>query len=1117
MTMRAAAPAGNRTARFIEVLTSQDEQVRHSPVESLCEDLGAQELWEVCLALDEFRRDCDNLYERVRALFFIYAICRFHLPERIRDTAAGRIPAAAHNHLLERRFSEAVDTLLAEIRNEGMNDALCSALAQACHQLALQFLADQVRRSVRSVKGNQWMFRCGHPAVHPLRIRRELFARRNGGLFPLLHEKTAVRMDLSHSGWSDIFFLGMDYPEGARVLNVSVDLAVEGRDAEPAPPVQAMFRVIEEPVIRLTSIDLGATADITSLDDFFDFAKDYLGLLKAGVIAAGVVPIGMEGSGASLEELLKTIAGEGRGFELASFVNGIPKGSRLAVSTNLLGAMIAVCMRATGQTARLEGPLDEGERRIVAARAILGEWLGGSGGGWQDSGGIWPGIKVICGQTAASGDAEHGVSRGRLLPSHRLLGEADVPDDTRRKLQDSLVLVHGGMAQNVGPILEMVTEKYLLRCAPEWSARNESREITDGILSALREGDIRKLGGLTTRHFRGPLQAIMPWCTNAFTERLIDAAARDFGDDFWGFWMLGGMAGGGMGFIFAPERAVEARGRMLQILRETKCTFERALPFAMDPVVYSFSINNAGTTCRLMSDHEALMPPAYYPLMIPSLLRTDPRALPEARRVEAGIYGSAASRNPDMRATIEPLVTNLLPQSDKDRGIAGESLDDLLARLGFDPVAHERIRADLRAGLTGLAQNRMPPQTSVEDVQPGDVLRYENDITAADRKAGLEALSRGEVAMVTLAAGAGSRWTEGAGVVKALHPFCKFGGRHRSFIEVHLAKCRRTAEETGTAPAYIVTTGYLTDSAIRSALEAAGNFGYQGNVFCSFGRSIGLRLIPMVRDLRFHYEETRQQILDERKQKMRENVQGALISWALAAGEGSDYRDNVPGQCLHPVGHWFEIPNLLLNGTLLAALREHPNLRTLFLHNLDTAGAGLDAGLLGLHRRAGTALTFEVIPRRIDDRGGGLARINGQVRLVEGMALPHEDDEFRLTYYNSQSTWIDIDALLRLFGLDRTTLSDSAKVSAAVRDFAARLPTYITLKDVKKRWGHGQEDIYPVTQFEKLWSDMTALPDVSCGFVVVPRARGQQLKAQAQLDGWLRDGSAAAVDHLCSW
>ena len=90
-------------------------------------------------------------------------------------------------------------------------------------------------------------------------------------------------------------------------------------------------------------------------------------------------------------------------------------------------------------------------------------------------------------------------------------------------------------------------------------------------------------------------------------------------------------------------------------------------------------------------------------------------------------------------------------------------------------------------------------------------------------------------------------------------------------------------------------------------------------------------------------------------------------------------------------------------------------------------------------------------------------------------------------------------------------------VTDAIRALAARMPTYITLKDVKKRWGYGQEDVYPVAQFEKLWGDMTALPEVETRYVVVPRRRGQNLKDVAQLDGWLRDGSAAFVESLCRW
>src|SRR6185312_1849091 len=120
----------------------------------------------------------------------------------------------------------------------------------------------------------------------------------------------------------------------------------------------------------------------------------------------------MEGSSRPLSELLERLIGKpGYGIEIVSKVNDIPKGSRLAVSTSLLSCLIAVCMRATRQIHALTGPLEEDERRLVAARAILGEWLGGSGGGWQDSGGVWPGIKLIYGVRAEEGDPEFGKNR----------------------------------------------------------------------------------------------------------------------------------------------------------------------------------------------------------------------------------------------------------------------------------------------------------------------------------------------------------------------------------------------------------------------------------------------------------------------------------------------------------------------------------------------------------------------------------------------------------------------------------------------------------------------------------------------------------------------------------
>ncbi|MBM3853817.1 MAG: UTP--glucose-1-phosphate uridylyltransferase, partial [Verrucomicrobia bacterium] len=541
------------TARVTDIIESAEPAVRDTAIDAWCAGRPLGELLAACAALEAYRRREANLYQRVRALFFLAAIHRYHLPARPDLPRAGRVPYDGFRHLLDRRFEEAIAVFLRAQSAHGPSDTLSSALAAACHALAFQTLADQVRRTVRSTHGNAWMFRLGHPLDQPLRVRRDLLARTDDAApYPLLRERTPVRMDLTHCGWSDIFFLGMDFPEGARVLNVSIDLGVHGRDPAPRPPVEAFFRVIEEPVIRLASVDLEASACLTTLDEVFDFGRDYLGLLKAAIIAAGLVPPGIERSGASLADLLAGIFGPGRGFELVSSVNRIPKGSRLAVSTNLLGALIGVCMRATSQIQSLTGPMEESERRMVAARAILGEWLGGSGGGWQDSGGLWPGIKLIEGAAAQPGDPEHGVSRGRLLPRHTLLGRDRIADDARRRLQDSLVLVHGGMAQNVGPILEMVTEKYLLRNEPEWSARHRAIATLDDILARLTAGDIRGLGGALTGNFFGPLHTIIPWVSNLYTEQLIERTRAAFGDDFWGFWMLGGMSGGGMGFIFAP-------------------------------------------------------------------------------------------------------------------------------------------------------------------------------------------------------------------------------------------------------------------------------------------------------------------------------------------------------------------------------------------------------------------------------------------------------------------------------------------------------------------------------------------------------------------------------------
>jgi hypothetical protein len=69
---------------------------------------------------------------------------------------------------------------------------------------------------------------------------------------------------------------------------------------------------------------------------------------------------------------------------------------------------------------------------------------------------------------------------------------------------------------------------------------------------------------------------------------------------------------------------------------------------------------------------------------------------------------------------------------------------------------------------------------------------------------------------------------------------------------------------------HVITTSYLTHEAIAAHLAAEQNYGYPGPLLLSPGRSIGLRMIPMERDLRFAWEEMPQQLLDAQAQKVRE-------------------------------------------------------------------------------------------------------------------------------------------------------------------------------------------------------------------------------------------------------
>ena len=499
------------------------------------------------------------------------------------------------------------------------------------------------------------------------------------------------------------------------------------------------------------------------LGQVFDFARDYLGLLKAALIAAGIVPPGLEGSGQGLGEVLDRLVGPGLGLEVVTKVNDIPKGSRLAVSTNLLAAIVTACMRATGQIESLDGPLSESQRRIVAARAILGEWLAGSGGGWQDSGGIWPGVKMIEGRAARPGDPEFGVSRGRLLPDHHIYSEAEVGRRTRELLCESFVLVHGGMAQNVGPILEMVTEKYLLRCQPEWQARQEAMAIMRAIESALEGGDIREIARPRRKTFRPPpdhhplgLEPLYPNAhrphRGALRQRLLGLS--DAGRNFrrrHGLQLRSAAEDGSPGLLAGRNESSEARAPA------SRCPS----PWSRWSTILPSTIRARRPSCgpaAMRRCRPDTMPSACRCGFAKKANQLSPAVRGEIDRFAAACRGGKAEggegergKKPEgergrrgegemceltsaaesPRLPVSPSATRLFsaellfsalfpkPAEEREGAV---SLRRLLEENGFDPELHEANPRRPRAGRIGLSQNRLPLSSTIEDVLPGDVV-----------------------------------------------------------------------------------------------------------------------------------------------------------------------------------------------------------------------------------------------------------------------------------------------------------------------------------------------------------------------------------------------------------
>ena len=84
---------------LVEIITSKDPAIRDLSLDKKCKDKPLKFLLSECEALEKMRKENENLYEKVRGLFFLYAIHRFHIPLKSDIDEKSVIPYTAYEHI----------------------------------------------------------------------------------------------------------------------------------------------------------------------------------------------------------------------------------------------------------------------------------------------------------------------------------------------------------------------------------------------------------------------------------------------------------------------------------------------------------------------------------------------------------------------------------------------------------------------------------------------------------------------------------------------------------------------------------------------------------------------------------------------------------------------------------------------------------------------------------------------------------------------------------------------------------------------------------------------------------------------------------------------------------
>ncbi len=360
-----------------------------------------------------------------------------------------------------------------------------------------------------------------------------------------------ARIELG-GGWTDTPPYTLEH--GGDVINVAVNLNGQ-------PPIHCYCRIVEEPVVRVSSIDGGRLVEIRELAELLDYRKpgDFFALAKAALAISGFSPEAADWPlGITLEQMLREFGG---GIELTTLV-GIPKGSGLGTSSILGAVILAVVQRMMGR------PLDQ---RALFHDVLRLEQALTTGGGWQDQvGGGVGGAKITS-------------TRPGIIPNPLVhYVPADVIDPKANG--GSTLLYYTGLTRLAKNILEQIVGGYLDRDRAIMAALEEEHLVAHAIADAMSRRDAPAFGQYVNVAWE--LQKrLCGTVTNETIERLL-AQVRPY---VHGMRISGAGSGGFLLMICkSPRDAAEVR-RMLE-----------AEPLNERSRFFDYEINHAGlevTTC----------------------------------------------------------------------------------------------------------------------------------------------------------------------------------------------------------------------------------------------------------------------------------------------------------------------------------------------------------------------------------------------------------------------------------------------------------------------------------------------------------------------------------------